>query len=231
MIKCIIVDDEQPARELIQLHLAGLKDFNLLASFDNAVDAFNFIQQNTVDLVFLDIQMPKISGLKLIRSLKIAPKIILTTAFREYAVEAFDLDVLDYLLKPISQERFMKAISKYNYYQQNLLEKPQPVDDFDRAYLFLKTGAQQTKVFLKDIIYLESLKDYVRVHTPEKHFVVSERLSYLEQKLPENRFARIHKSFIVALLKIDQLKSDEVSIGNVTLPIGRVYKNEFLKKL
>jgi DNA-binding LytR/AlgR family response regulator len=231
MTKCIIVDDERPARELIQLHLSGLRDFSLLESFENAVEAFNFIQQNKVDLIFLDIQMPKISGLKLIKSLKIAPKIILTTAYREYAVEAFELDALDYMVKPITQERFMKAISKFNYYHNTLTENLQIADNFKDAYIFLKTGTQQTKIYLKDIIYIEGLKDYVKVHTHDKVLLASERLSYMEQKLPENKFSRIHKSFIVALPKITHYTSEQISIGNTTLPIGRVFKNEFLKKL
>lgn len=231
MVRCIVIDDERPARELIQLHLSTLKDFMLLASFDNAVDAFNFLQQNTVDLMFLDIQMPKVSGLKLIKSLKLAPKIILTTAYREYAVEAFELDVLDYLVKPVTQERFMKAIAKFNFYHNNTAEKMQSVDSFNDAYIFLKTGNQQTKVFLKDIIYIEGLKDFVKVHMHNKTLVASERLSYMEQKLPENKFSRIHKSFIVALPKITHYTAEQIIIGDATLPIGRVFKNEFLKKL
>jgi len=231
MTKCVIIDDERPARELIRHHLSDLKDFTLLASFENAVEAFNFIQKNTVDLIFLDIQMPKISGLKLIKSLKTAPKVILTTAYREYAVEAFELDALDYLVKPITQERFMKAISKFNYYHNSLREKPHIIDDFNDAYIFLKIGNQQTKIFLKDILYIEGLKDYVKIHTHAKVFVASERLSYMEQKLPENKFSRIHKSFIVALPKITHYTTEQITIGNTSLPIGRVFKNEFLRKL
>ena len=231
MTKCIIIDDERPARELIELHLSGLKDFTLLASFENAVEAFNFIQTNVVDLIFLDIQMPKISGLALIKSLKTTPKIILTTAYREYAVEAFELDVLDYLVKPITQDRFMKAVSKFIYYKSSLIEKSQVIDNFNDAYIFLKTGKKQTKIYLNDILYIEGLKDYVRVHADTKVFVASERLSYMEQKLPENKFARTHKSFIVALHKITHYTAEQVFIGNASLPIGRVFKNEFLRKL
>ncbi len=231
MIKCIIVDDEQPARELIQLHLSSLTNFSLLASFENAVDAFAFLQKNVVDLIFLDIQMPKISGLTFMKSLQAAPKIIFTTAYREYAVEAFELDAFDYLVKPVTGERFMKAISKFNHYHNSLAEKPPVVDNFANAYLFLKTGREQTKVFLQDILYIEGLKDYVKVHTGTKMYVASERLSYMEQKLPEHKFARIHKSFIVSLPKITHYTSEQVTIGTTLLPIGRVFKNEFLRKL
>jgi DNA-binding LytR/AlgR family response regulator len=230
MIKCVVIDDEQPARELIALHLSNLQDFELLATFDNALNGFNFLQRNTVDLVFLDIEMPRISGLQLIRSLKVCPKIILTTAYREYAVEAFELEVMDYLIKPVTQERFMKAISRYNYYNNTLTEKTEPANSFDAAYIFLKVGKSQTKIYLKDILYIEGLKDFIKVHTQKKFFVASERLSYMDEQLPEHKFARVHKSFIVALEKINSIQAEQVMIGNIAIPIGRVFKNEFLKK-
>jgi len=230
MIKCVVIDDEQPARELIAIHLSSLPGFELLASFDNALDGFTFLQKNTVDLVFLDIQMPRISGLELIRSLTICPKIILTTAYREYAAEAFELDVIDYLIKPVTQERFMRSISRFNFYNNALTEKPAIANSFDMAYIFLKVGKGQVKIYLKDILYIEGLKDFIKVHTAQKIFVASERLSYMEDTLPENKFARIHKSYIVALEKITHLQAEQVIVGNTTIPIGRVFKNEFVKK-
>jgi DNA-binding LytR/AlgR family response regulator len=228
MIKCVVIDDEQPARELILLHLSNLRDFEVLATFDNALDAFNFLQKNVVDLIFLDIRMPRVSGLELIRSLRICPKVILTTAFREYAVEAFELEVMDYLVKPITHERFMKAISRFNY---SLTERPDTANSFDTAYIFLKAGKGLTKIYLKDILYIEGLRDFIKVHTTERVFVASERLSYMEEKLPEKQFARVHKSFIVALGKINSLQAEQLMIGTVAIPIGRVFKNEFLKKV
>ena len=231
MTKCIIIDDERPARDLIRLHLSGLQDFELVETFDNALDAFNFLQRCVVDLIFLDIEMPKVSGLELIKSLKICPKIILTTAFREYAVEAFELDVLDYLLKPVTQERFMKAISKFTYYNHVLPEKTNIPNSFDNAYIFLKVGKEQIRVFLKDIIYIEGFKDYIKVHTAAKVFVAFERLSYMEEKLPENKFTRIHKSYIVALDKITKYTAEQIQIGDTALAIGRIFKNNFLKKI
>ncbi|OQP58334.1 LytR/AlgR family response regulator transcription factor [Niastella populi] len=231
MIKCIVIDDEQPARELITLHLANLRGFQLLAAFDNALDGFNFLQKNTVDLVFLDIQMPRISGLELIRSLKVCPKIILTTAYREYAVEAFELDVLDYLIKPVTQERFMKSISKFNYYNPAPAEKPDVANSYHTAYIFLKTGREQERILLNDILYIEGLRDFIKVHTPQKVFIASERISYMEEKLPDSKFARVHKSYIVALDKINSVHAEQVMIGNIAIPVGRVYKNEFQKKM
>lgn len=231
MTTCIIVDDERPARDLMQLHLAGLNDFELTATFDNALDAFNFLQRTAVDLIFLDIQMPKLSGLELIKSLKTCPKIILTTAFREHAVEAFELDVLDYLIKPVTQERFMKAISKFTYYSTIHLEKTKIPNSFETAYIFLKVGKEQLRIFLKDILYVEGFKDYIKVHTPGKVFITFERLSYMEEKLPENKFVRIHKSFIVSLDRITKYNAEQIKIGETSLAIGRVFKNGFLKKI
>jgi DNA-binding LytR/AlgR family response regulator len=232
MIKCVILDDEQPARELIKLHLSHLPDFELLASFGNALDGFNFLQKNAVDLLFLDIQMPRLSGLELIRSLKVCPKIILTTAYREYAADAFELDVIDYLVKPVIQERFMKAISKFNYYNNAApVEKADVPNIFETAYIFLKSGKEQVKVYLKDILYIEGFKDFITVHTSQKVIVASDRLSYMDEKLPEDKFARVHKSFIVALGKVDNIQAEQVVIGGTVLPIGRVFKNEFLKKV
>jgi DNA-binding LytR/AlgR family response regulator len=231
MIKCVVIDDEQPARELITMHVSNLQDFKILATFDNALDGFNFLQKNAVDLIFLDIQMPRITGLELIRSLRVCPKVILTTAYREFAVEAFELDVMDYLIKPVTQERFMKAISRFNFYNNVLAEKPDISSSFEMAYIFLKVGKGQIKTYLKDILYIEGLKDFIKVHTSQKVFVASERLSYMEDKLPENKFARVHKSFIVALEKINSVQAEQVTIGGITIPIGRVFKNEFLKKV
>jgi DNA-binding LytR/AlgR family response regulator len=231
MTKCIIVDDERPARDLIRLHLLGLQDFQLLETFDNALDAFNFLQRGPVDLIFLDIQMPQVSGLELIKSLKICPKIILTTAYREHAAEAFDLDVLDYLIKPVTRERFMKAISKFTYYNTIQPEKIQIPNSYDNAYIFLKVGKEQIRVFLKDILFIEGFRDYVKVHTTAKVFVALERLSYMEEKLPENKFTRVHKSYIVALDKITKFNAEQLQIGDIALAIGRIFKNNFLKKM
>src|SRR5687768_11316198 len=175
--------------------------------------------------------MPHVSLAPLLKSLRIFPKIILTTAYREYAAETFELDVLDYLIKPVTQDRFMKAISKFNYYNNERPEKPGTPSSFDLAYIFLKTGKGQTKIYLKDILYIEGLKDYIKVHTPAKVIVASERLSYMEDKLPENKFARVHKSYIVALEPINGVHAEEVMIGDIAIPIGRVFKNEFLKKV
>ncbi|MFD0749948.1 LytR/AlgR family response regulator transcription factor [Mucilaginibacter calamicampi] len=230
MIRCLIVDDEEPARELIKLHLAGLPDFEVAACLDNALEAFTFLQKYSVDLVFLDISMPKISGLELLRSLNIKPKVILTTAYREYAAEAFEMEVFDYLVKPITRERFMKAIAKFIDYRDSQVNKGAPISD-DGAYMFFKVGREQVKIFLKDIIFIEGLADYIKVHTKDRSYIASEKLGYMEQKLPLNAFVRIHKSFIVALDKITSYTAEQVILDNKALPLGRLFKAGFLKSI
>lgn len=228
MIKCLIVDDEPPARELLQRHIQGLEGFQILDMFDNALSAFSFLQSNQVDLMFLDIQMPRMNGIELLKSLRFPPKVIMTTAFRDYAVEGFELDILDYLLKPISPERFFKAISKFHFYHEFSQHKSADKTPAEEAYLFLKVDRDQVKVFLKDILFIEGLKDYIKVHTSGKVLIAYERLGYMEEKLPEGRFIRIHKSYIVSVDKIIHFNNESVKLGQSCLPIGRVYKQGFL---
>ncbi|SFF23963.1 LytR/AlgR family response regulator transcription factor [Spirosoma endophyticum] len=231
MTSCLLVDDEAPARTLLSQHLSTLNGFTVVASLDNAIDAFTFLQTNPVDVVFLDIQMPKLSGLALIRSLKTRPKFILTTAYREYAATAFDLDVLDYLVKPITQERFMRAISKY-LQSQNRPELPSPLASrYEESYMFFKVGRDQTKIFLKDIIFLEGLADYIKIHTTEKTYVASEKLGFMEAKLPDDKFIRVHKSFIIAWDKLISYNADQVTLVTGILPLGRLYKGAFLRTI
>jgi DNA-binding LytR/AlgR family response regulator len=230
--RCLIIDDERPARGLIETYLEVLPDFEVVQTLDNAVEGFVYLQNHTVDLLFLDIQMPKMNGLELLKALHTRPKVILTTAYREYAVEGFDLDVFDYLVKPISQERFLKAISKYLHFQEITKPAIMPYSAaYDAAYLFLKVEKEQKKVFLNEILYIEGLKDYIKVYTTQGRFVVYERLGYMEAKLPESKFTRVHKSFLVALDKVDNYNNDFLKIGTQEIPIGKIYKQSFLNKI
>ncbi len=231
MIRCLVVDDEEPARELIRLHLSGLEDFEVVASLDNALDAFVFLQKNLVDLVFLDISMPKVSGIELLRSLKWSPKVILTTAYREYAAEAFDLEVFDYLVKPLTQERFMKAIAKFMHYWSSRTEDRETAKSNEEAYMYFKVGREQVKILLRNILYIEGLADYIKVHTADRSYIASEKLGFMEEKLPLNQFARIHKSFIIALDKITSFNADQVMLHDKALPLGRLFKASFLKTI
>ncbi|MEY4934135.1 MAG: hypothetical protein RIS64_494 [Bacteroidota bacterium] len=231
MNRCLIIDDERPARGLMEAYLEVLPDFEVVKMFDNAIEGFVYLQNHTIDLLFLDIQMPKMTGLELLNALHTRPKVILTTAYREYAVDGFDLDVFDYLVKPISQERFLKAISKYLHFQE--ITKPTMISAsaYDAAYLFLKVDKEQKKVFLNEILYIEGLKDYIKVYTIQGRFVVYERLGYMEAKLPESKFTRVHKSFLVAMDKVSTYNNDFLKIGEQEIPIGKIYKQIFLNKI
>lgn len=231
MNKCLIIDDELPARELIQAYLEVLPDFEVVNSIDNAIDGFVYLQSHPVDLLFLDIQMPRMTGLELLKSLQTRPKVVLTTAFREYAVDGFDLDVLDYLVKPISQDRFLKTISKYLHFKEITQDASSQKSAIDDAYIFLKVDKEQKKIFLNEILYIEGLKDYIKVYTLKGMYVVYERLGYMEAKLPESKFVRVHKSFIVSLDKVSKYTNDVLNIDQYEIPLGRMYKQNFLSKV
>lgn len=231
MNKCLIIDDELPARELIQAYLEVLPDFEVVNSIDNAIDGFVYLQSHPVDLLFLDIQMPRMTGLELLKSLQKRPKVVLTTAFREFAVDGFDLDVLDYLVKPISQDRFLKTISKYLYFKEITQDVSSQKLKIDDAYIFLKVDKEQKKVFLNEILYIEGLKDYIKVYTLQGMYVVYERLGYMEAKLPESKFVRVHKSFIISLGKVSKYTNEVLNIDQYEIPLGRMYKQNFLSKV
>lgn len=231
-IKCLVVDDEPPARDLLLSYIARLSDLEVTGQCSSGLEAFEFLQKNPADMMFLDIQMPKMNGLELIKTLHQRPRIVLTTAYREYAAEGFDLDVLDYLVKPVSFERFLKTIAKYNFYvsaQQNGAEGATDDNTFDTAYMFFKVNKDMVKIFLKDILYIESIRDYLKIVTAEKSYITYQRISYMEEKLPEGRFIRIHKSYIVATAHINAFRNDTLKINNFELPVGRLYRQKFLE--
>jgi len=232
-MKCLIVDDEPLARELMEAYVSRIEELKLVKSCGNALEAFTFIQQRPVDLIFLDIEMPQITGIELLRSLKDKPRVILTTAYREYAFEAYDLDVVDYMLKPISFDRFLRGIAKIKQLKQPeiTLDEVNAVESFNDAYLYLKENREMVKVFLKDIVYIESLRDYVRVKTLKQEVITYQKISYLEQKLPQNKFIRVHRSFIIAMDKVISFTPATVKVNIIDIPIGRNYKNVTLKML
>jgi DNA-binding LytR/AlgR family response regulator len=231
-MKCMVVDDEPLARELLESYIAQVDGLSLVKSCGNAIEAFTTLQQKQIDLIFLDIQMPQVTGLDLLKSLKDKPKVILTTAYREYAFEAFDLDVIDYLLKPVTFDRFLRGISKIYELKQPLgSDLPSMVNSYDEAYIYLREDREMVKIFLKDILYIESLRDYVKVKTTQQQVITYQKISYLEQKLPESKFIRIHRSFIVAFDKVSSFTVNAVKVGNIEIPIGRNYKQQALKVL
>lgn len=234
-IKCLAVDDEPLALRVIESHIEKLSDVELVAKCSNAIQAFEVLKNKPVDLVFLDIQMPELTGIEFLKSLKDPPLIIFTTAYRNYAIEAFDLDVLDYLLKPISFDRFLKAINKYyDRREGKITEAPKNLNVDNRQqkdHIFVKKNKTMVKVPFNEICYIESMKDYVKIHTTGETHFVKHQISALEEELPDDRFLRVHKSFIVPVDKISTISPTSIGIGEDKIPIGRNYKEYVLKKL
>jgi DNA-binding LytR/AlgR family response regulator len=226
MYKCLIIDDEPIAIRVIRKHLSVFSDFEIVAECSNALEAMPIISKEKIDLMFCDIQMPQITGVDFIRSLPHPPKVIFTTAYRDYAIDAFDLNVLDYLLKPISFERFTKAVNNFLELQnvQNVGQTQHIFDEQKQEYIFLKADKKHYKISLSDIFYFESLGDYVSAFSVNKKIVTKERLSNLAENLPGNQFIQIHRSYIVSITKIESVGPGFVEINKKKLPIGRSYK-------
>ncbi|WP_420386510.1 LytR/AlgR family response regulator transcription factor [Roseivirga sp.] len=232
-LKCLVIDDEPLAREVITSHIQKIDGLELVAECDNALKAFEWLKKEPIDLLFLDIQMPKLTGIEFIKVLNPNAQIIFTTAYREYALESYELNVADYLLKPISFNRFLKAVNKVLHVQQ---EEPQPAQEpdalrTDEPHIFLKADRKMVKVYLKDILYIESLKDYVRIKLQGKEVISLQKISFLEEKLPEDCFMRVHRSFIVPLKKIEAFSNNAIEVNGVEIPIGRNYKDKVLEQL
>ena len=221
-MKCIIVDDEPLAIEILESYVARIDELELVGTFRNAIAAFTFVQQNPVDLIFLDIEMPKLSGIDFLKTLKHHPKVIITTAYRDYAIEGFELEVIDYLLKPIPFERFLKSVGKVLSSRMETIVTPTPVAQDN--FIYFKVDKKMVKTKIADILYIESIKDYVKVRTAEKEIITQQKISYLDESLPRMHFIRIHRSFIENLDRIDAYTTTDVEISKFKLPIGRNYK-------
>lgn len=233
-IKTIIVDDEPKAIEIIAGYLQRFSEIDVVATCSDGIQAFQLLQQKPIDLMFLDIKMPGLSGTDLLRSLKNPPKVIFTTAYAEYAVEGFDLDAVDYLVKPISFDRFLRAIDKvfklHNGSSNITLKVEDPIAGKD-VFLYLKIDRRMLKINTDDILWVESLKDYVKVVTVDKTFVSKQKISVLEEVLPDDRFIRIHRSYIVSISRISSYYSFSMEVDGKELPIGRNYKLDVQRKL
>ena len=225
-IKCLIIEDEPIAREVLRDYIRKLDDLEISGEYENALEALSFLKQHRVDLIFLDINMPQLSGIDFLRSLSHPPKTIITTAHREFALEGFDLQVLDYLLKPFSFERFFQAIEKY--YES--LSHPITLHQNDsyttkKAYLYLQDNRKTHKVYLSDISLIESKGEYIQVRTGEKKIMTRGSLSAIEKLLPQDQFLRTHNSFIVSIHHISAFTASTVEIEDTEIPISRKYKN------
>lgn len=219
---CIIVEDEPIGQEIIRSYLLRDGSFEILGQFKNAIEASAWLQANTAHVIFLDIRMPRMNGLDFLRSLLHPPKVIITSAYREYAIDAFDLEVVDYLLKPISFERFRKAIGKV--LPRSIPADPEPIAP-DRPFVFVKGNKQLQKVYFDDILYIESQRDYVKIKlVGGQEASTRQTISYYEQFLPAQLFLRVHRSYIVAVRKVTALEAVRVLIGKTSIPIGRNYR-------
>lgn len=226
-LSCVIVDDEPLAIEVLDGFLKKIPNVEVLAKFNEALQVIEFLNQTTVDFLFLDIEMPNLSGIELIKTLKNPPFVIITSANKDYAIESFELDVVDYLLKPLTLERVVKAINKLNDLVHHF-EKSQEVNS---DFIFLKENKRMVKVNIQDILFIESLKDYVKVVTRDKTVVTKQNLSEFERILSPMEFVRVHKSYIIPLSKVDAFSSSIIEIGLFEIPIGRTYKDYALKHL
>ena len=226
-LTCLIIDDEPLAQDIIENYLTNFSFVKLVAKCDNALIALDWIKKQKIDLVFLDVSMPFISGIEFIRTLKNPPAVILTTAHKQFALEGYELNVVDYLLKPISFERFLMAINKLTL---DVPETPKPVITNARndSFIYVKSEKKNVKILLKEILFIESLKDYIKIHTTNKTIITQVAISTIEQRLPDN-FLRVHRSFIVARDKITAYTQHDIEIGKLQIPIGRNYKTIVVK--
>ena len=228
MMDVIIVDDEPLAQEVLETYINKFPTLNLIAKCSNAIEAFEVLDNNNIDLIFLDIQMPQISGIDFLKTLANPPHVIFTTAFSEYAIEGFELNVVDYLLKPISLERFAKAVNKATKLIQEKTSNIGKTAESSADYIFVKADKKLIKLHFNDIFYIEGLKDYVILHTPQKRIVTLQTMKSLETKLPADIFMRIHRSYIVNLGNISVVEGNTVQINSKIIPIGKNYKDVLL---
>ncbi len=223
---CIIVDDEPAAHYVLMSHIRHVSQLELVQQCYNAIEAINYLRQHPVDLMFLDINMPEISGMEMLKSLKNPPRTILTTAYSEYAMESYDHGVVDYLLKPINLPRFITATERY--FELSVRKEPEKES---QSFIMVKTGGVNTRIELDDILYAQSLGNFIRICTSQKTYIVSLTTSELEETLPDNQFLRIHKSFIVSLNKIHEYGKDTVTINDQKMPVGITYRQKLYERL
>jgi DNA-binding LytR/AlgR family response regulator len=228
LIRCIIVEDEELAQAVIISHLQHFHQFELVGVYRNAREAMECLQQQTIDLMFLDIHLPGMTGLHFLASIKDPPLVVLTTAHREYALESYEFNVIDYLLKPISLERFTKAIQKISggrLYNHTTEAEPTP------DHIFIRSNSKFFKVNFSEIIFIEGMKDYLKIHTPEFRLVTHQTMGEMEKQLPPKQFIRIHKSYIIAISKIKAVQTNAIELPEKVLPIGISYKETVMSMI
>ena len=232
-LRCLLIDDEPPALKVLEAHIANISGLEIVGQCSNAIEAMDILNQKTVDLLFLDIKMPKLIGTQFLRNLPHPPKVIFVTAYRDYAVDAYELDAVDYLVKPVSFERFFKAIAKLQRTagletkSQHLEYKPNP-----EAFVYVKVARDMHKIFVSDILYIECWKDYVKIFlTKGKHMLVKQSIGAMENMLSAHQFLRVHRSFMVSLKKVSSYNNAVIQLDGNEIPIGRLYKQAVMDKL
>lgn len=232
MLNCVIIDDEPLALEVLTGYLALFDDVILIASFSNALDAIDFLKAHTVDALFLDIEMPEMSGIDLLKSLPQPPITVFTTAFRNYAFDGYELGVIDFLLKPISQARFQLALNKIRDFLTLKSENTDIEPQRDHPeYIFVKSGVQRIKLYFLDVMHIQGLKDYAIIHTAKGKIVIKGSIKTMQTIFPEDLFIRVHKSFIISKDKIKRIEKNRMLIGDQQIPIGRNYREEIERQI
>ncbi|HEX8023979.1 LytR/AlgR family response regulator transcription factor [Mucilaginibacter sp.] len=240
MIRCLVVDDEPLALHILEDYISKMPFLQLVKATTNPIEALTMVQAAEADLVFLDVQMPELTGIQFLKIANGKAKVILTTAYPQYALEGYELDVVDYLLKPIAFDRFFKSVQKAQSIIQPVVAKPQQVvvqaepvqqDDFSTDFIFVKTEHKIQKVYLHDIMFIEGLKDYISIFTSAERIITLQGMKKMEDALPEKHFVRVHKSYIVALNKIDSIERSRIQIGDKIIPVGDTYRDEFFRMI
>jgi DNA-binding LytR/AlgR family response regulator len=227
MINCLVVDDEPIAREGIMEYIRQIDYLFPVAQCKSAAEASGLLQKNKIDLIFLDIQMPKLTGIEFVKALAEPPLVIFTTAYSEYALESFELDVVDYLLKPISFARFLKAAEK----TQSYLKAKNKEVSITSDYFFIKCNGKIEKIIMTDVVYIEAMANYVIIHTNQKKYITYLTFSGIAEQLPSHLFVRIHKSYLVAISSIQTIDGSEIIIGNIRLPMSKNYRNDVMSRI
>jgi two-component system, LytTR family, response regulator len=238
MIRCLIVDDEPLALHILEDYISKIPFLQLVKSTTNPIEALTIVQEKGADLVFLDVQMPELTGIQFLKIANGKAKVILTTAYPQYALEGYELDVIDYLLKPIAFDRFFKAVQKAQAVLQPTApegakplptEPEKPQQDFLSDFIFVKTEHKIQKVYLNDILFIEGLKDYISIFTRAERIITLQNMKKMEDALPPRHFTRVHKSYIVSINKIDSIERSRIFIGDKVIPVGDTYRDEFFK--
>ena len=232
-LRCLLIDDEPPALKVLASYISAINGLEIAGQCGNAIEALAVLRQKTVDVIFLDIKMPRLLGTEFLKNLSHPPKVIFVTAYREYAVDGFELDAVDYLVKPVSFERFFKAITKLNRLMGREISSLIPNDTPNGgAFVYLKVDRDMKKVFVNDIVYIESWKDYIKIFlTDGKNLLAKQSISAMENLLSEHKFVRVHRSFMVSLDKISGYNGLSVQLSEQEIPIGRLYKQAVMEKL